>query len=179
MRSPRGVVPALLTVLLAAPLAVGQEAGTAVVTMADGTTEALSSVKVSYEYMTWPSGQTQVGLSPRRREMPSLVVGEEVLPLRGSVVALRWEEKGGRAIPVEVSSRPAGGKASVLKMAAPDKDLILPESEKKANFAPRSLDIEGQTFTGTRRMLCVLSYSPQVECGQGAADRVVKIEFGS
>jgi hypothetical protein len=42
---------------------------------------------------------------------------------------------------------------------------------------PRSLDVRGETLTGTRRDVCVMSYSPLVECGSAPKDRVVKLEF--
>jgi hypothetical protein len=41
----------------------------------------------------------------------------------------------------------------------------------------RTLDVLGETVTGTRKDFCLVSYTAVVECGGTAADRVVKVEF--
>ena len=38
-------------------------------------------------------------------------------------------------------------------------------------------DVTGETLGGGPRTLCVLTFTPLVQCGTDAADRVVKIEF--
>jgi hypothetical protein len=49
--------------------------------------------------------------------------------------------------------------------------------EKGTTLMARTLDLVGETITGTKKDLCVVSYTAVVECGGNAADRVVKIEF--
>jgi hypothetical protein len=41
----------------------------------------------------------------------------------------------------------------------------------------RSLDLHGQTLTGTRRSFCILSYSALVQCYDTVGQQVVKLEF--
>ena len=48
---------------------------------------------------------------------------------------------------------------------------------KSANLIVRSVDLRGEGITGTRREVCVLSYSTLVDCGSSPADQVVKVEF--
>ena len=72
----------------------------------------------------------------------------------------------------------AGSEGSkTLKIEAPARDLLVESPEKGVTVMARTLDVQGETITGTKKDFCLMSYTPVVECGGTAADRVVKIEF--
>jgi hypothetical protein len=71
----------------------------------------------------------------------------------------------------------AGGKAVRAKVEPPHRDLLAPGADKATMVMARSLDLRGEGITGTRREVCLLSYSSLVECGGTPADQVVKVEF--
>jgi len=69
------------------------------------------------------------------------------------------------------------GKRGQLKIVPPDKTLLAPDADKKLLVHPRTLEILGDSLTGTRRSFCLLSFTSLVECADDPAFRVVRLEF--
>jgi hypothetical protein len=67
--------------------------------------------------------------------------------------------------------------SKTLKIEAPARDLLVESLEKGTTLMARTLDVLGETVTGTKKDFCLVSYTAVVECGGTAADRVVKVEF--
>jgi hypothetical protein len=69
------------------------------------------------------------------------------------------------------------GRTVKAKVEPPHRDLLAPDAGKSTMVMARSLDLRGEGITGTRREVCLLSFSSLVECGGNPADQVVKVEF--
>ena len=138
--------------------------------------------------MTWPAGGSQASGTTARRDARTLWVGKKQIETAGVVLELEHRMipsdpgegfSGPPEIPVVsgcgLSS--AGGRREDLKLEAPHRDLLLPGGGKGVVVLARSLDLHGVTLTGTRRELCVVSYTRLIECGVQRDGRVVKVEF--
>jgi hypothetical protein len=176
-----------LLVGVLAPSAAGGD-GTIVVHLADGSSVPLLDWTLSYEYLTWPAGSSQAMGTTGRRDTRELWVGRKRLDTAG--VTLDIEHRmlpnnpgegviGPAEIPVVSRLRlvQAGGRAEQLRPEAPHRELLLPEAAKGASVLARSLDLRGTTLGGTRRELCVISYTLLVQCGVERGGRVVKLEM--
>jgi hypothetical protein len=180
---------ALVLVLQAAvPPAGGAVDLPVIVHLADGSTLPLREWSLSYEYVAWPAGSSQAMGATGRRETRALWIARKVLDTAALLLELEHEMV--PRDPGEAASGPAeiptvrrlrlswpGGRRQDLKVEPPHRDLLLRAGAKNVNVVPRSLDLHGQTLAGTRRELCVLSYTSLVECGVERAGRVVKLEF--
>ena len=182
----------LLALLLAAASATplpGQEGGGAVVHMADGSSVPLTRATLSYEYLAWKQGSSPLQAQPQRRDTGSeLWLAKKTHPLQGRsreivytpAVRVRQVEGVTKGVRVPVGSgvviAGAGGKTP-LKLEAPHKDLLLTGDTKGWLLSVRALDLKGETFTGTRREFCLLSFNSLVECPDDAANQVVRVEF--
>ena len=71
----------------------------------------------------------------------------------------------------------AAGKATKLKVEPPHRQLMAPDVDKKLMVIARSLDLRGESLTGTKMDFCLLSYSTLVECGEGPEHQVMQVEF--
>lgn len=191
MRAGSVVLAALASAALlasAAPTAAQEGGGVAVLHMADGSELPLTSWSLSYEYQAWKEGTSQAFTQPLRREARELWSGKKVLPVGGAILDIQYKLYERQ---VEVDGQPmkgqgaavtglvltAGGKKNEVKIEPPHKDLLLPGGSKGLIVQQRSLDLRGETLTGTKRDYCLLSYTPQVECSAAASERVVRIEF--
>lgn len=159
-----------------------------VVHLADGTSVPLRDWSLSYEYMTWPAGGSQASGTTARREAHTLWIGKKQIETAGRVLALEHRMipsdpgegfSGPPEIPVVSALRlfSPDGKREDIKLEAPHRDLLLPGGAKSVVVLARSLDLHGVTLTGTRRELCVASYTRLIECGVQRDGRVVKVEF--
>lgn len=163
--------------------------GTIVVTMDDGTTVPLRNWTLSYEY-----GMAKTGVSPlfaptAHKTASELYVGKKTLPLAGQTLTITYTESmrstesdsGVRTekikIPRELTVAGGDGKKTTLKLEPPVRELLVPSLEKGMVVMARTLDVVGETLTGTKKDFCLLSYTAVVECGSTAADRVVKVDF--
>jgi hypothetical protein len=163
--------------------------GTIVVTLDDGTTVPLQNWTLSYEY-----GMAKAGVSPlfaptARKSASELYVGKKALPLAGQTLTIGYTESmrstesdsGVRTekikIPRELSVAGSDGKKTTLKLEPPVRELLVASPEKGMVVMARTLDVVGQTLTGTKKDFCIVSYTAVVECGATAADRVVKVDF--
>ena len=178
---------ACISVVAAAVPAAAQDpagaTGTVIVTLGDGTSLPLHSWTLSYEYLAWKSGTSQLNSSPMRKDTRDLWVGKKVIPTSGASLSITYadlpRDSGTRVGKVarEIQMKTADGKTSGFKTEPPHKDLLLPGAERGWLIMPRSLDLKGETLTGTHKEYCLVSYSTLIECGDRPADQVVKLEF--
>jgi hypothetical protein len=188
---PAGVAAAL--VVLAAPDAPAPVEApatrTALVHFADGNTLPLRNWTVSYEYVTWEKGRSPANGLIARRESSDLWIGRRAFPLApGAVVAIEYRELRRETL---VDGRPqsvissaaravtfsAGGRSASSKVEPPDRLFLVTGAPKSLNLLARSVDLRGDGITGTRREVCLLSYTSLVDCGASPAEQVVKVEF--
>jgi hypothetical protein len=174
----------LLIVALAAGLASVPSAradaparGTIVVTLADGSSIVLNNWSLSYEYALYAKGTSPLRGQTARREAGELFVGKRAVPVGGQTLTINYYKRPpGAPAAVQDLTLAGGARKSTYKVDPPARDLLAPE-EKKMEVMARSLDLTGETVTGTRRELCLLSYTSAVECGGTPGDRVTKVEF--
>jgi hypothetical protein len=183
---------ALLAQLLGAGLtavAAGQEGSSAIVTLADGTSVPLRPWTFSYEYIAYPKG-TSPALAPvARREALALWAGKRSFDTAGLTLEIGYEtlereqevdgamEKVKVFLARELRLLGADGKRSVLKVEPPGREALLTGGTKDLVVVPRSLDLQGQTLTGTKSSYCLASYTSLVECGGDTAHQVTRVEF--
>jgi hypothetical protein len=159
-----------------------------IVHLADGSSLPLREWSLSYEYLSWPVGSSQVMGTTARRDTRVLWVGNKEVATTGRMLELEHRMvpfdpgiggSGPPEIPVVNRLRlsAAGGRKEELKPDPPHRDRLLPGGGKNVVVLARSLDLRGVTLTGTRRELCVVSYTSMVECGVQRDGRVVKLEF--
>ena len=162
---------------------------TALVTFADGNTLPLRNWTLSYDYVAWPRGKSPLSGTQASREAGELWLGKRVVPMENAMLAIQYGELrretlvAGRPQSIlssaarEVTVTTPGGKPSTARVEPPHRDLLAPGADKATMVMARSLDLRGEGITGTRREVCLLSYSTLVECGGTPADQVVKVEF--
>ena len=192
----RTSVAALTAVLLAlagpsAPASADAPAdrGTVVVTLEDGTSVPLHNWSLSYEYGIAKQGTSPLFAPTARKTAWELYVGKKAIPLTGQILTIAYAEsmrstesdtgiKTERVkTPRELTLTGADGRKTNFKIEAPARELLVESLEKGTTLMARTLDVVGETITGTKKDLCVVSYTAVVECGGNPADRVVKIEF--
>ncbi len=190
----RHALPVLLAaasigVTAAAVRADAPSSGTIIVTVDDGTTVPLRNWTLSYEYGVAKQGVSPLFAPTSRKETAELYVGKKALPTAGQTLTVNYAEEtrtvdtdsGTRTEKVkvarEITLAGADGKKTTLKVEPPARDLLVTSLEKGTTLAARTLDLKGETITGTKKEFCVLSYTSVVECGGTPADRVVKIQF--
>lgn len=179
----------VLGLALAACPALAQDAGPAILTFADGSSMPLQNASLSYEYKEWKAGMTQFQAPSARKESMELLLGKKAYPVAKQKLEVvytpqnREREVDGKVKIVKVNVASglaligADGKKTLLKLEPPVKDAILPDADKNILFAVRTLDLRGQTLTGTKRELCLVSFTSLVECPDDAAQQVKRIEF--
>jgi hypothetical protein len=155
-------------------LALGGAGGAPIlVYLADGSSLPLQSWTLSYEYVTWPRGGDVAYGQVARREESVLWLGKRRIEVAGAVLEL---QPGAAPRERVVLVRP-GGRREQPRTEPPERDLVAPEVAKNKVVLVRSLDLLGETLTGTRRQFCLLSFSTLVECGGGPEQRVIRVEF--
>lgn len=178
--------------LLAAVLAVSAEAPEetapplATIHFADGSQVSLTRWLFSYEFLSGRPGA--IPSSSLRRDVPELRFGSKSWPVRGTTLAVEYQtierehddedgnvvkEKVARAVNVTVTH---GGKSTKVRPQAPDRKFLIGD-EKSLNILPRTLDLRGETLGGTRREVCLVSFSELADCGSGDENRVVKVDL--
>jgi hypothetical protein len=170
----------------AAPAAETEPAPSVTVHLADGSQLPLFNWVLSYEFLSAKPGA--MPSNSRRRDTQELRLGGKTTPLRGAQLELHYElvereraddegeivkEKRQRVVALTLTRE---GKKTKLKPQSPERSFLVGD-EKALNVLPRSLDLFGQTVTGTRRELCLFSFSDLAECGSGDDGRVVRLEF--
>ncbi len=174
-----------LALLLAAGAAAGQDAqSVALVRLADGSELPLLSWRLVYEHQTWAEGSSPAFADVKRREGRDLIAGKKLLAVTGGRLELQHRvyettDEQGQKVPgaaVTALVLTVGGKKTSLKPEPPAKE-VLAGDVRKVFYQARVLDLVGETLTGTKRELCLVSFTPLVECSALPADRVVSIEF--
>jgi hypothetical protein len=178
-----------VAVLALASEAAAEGGETILVRFADGSSLPLRSWSFSYEYSTLQRGESPALATTARKDAREIWAGKRAIPVAGLTLEIQYSQLE-RSQEVEGEIRPllvavakglsimaADGKRTVLKQDPPHRDLLAPGLEGTIIVQARSLDLRGQTLTGTRRDLCLLSYSALVQCSSEADQRVVKIQF--
>jgi hypothetical protein len=186
----RRLLAALALCGVAAERPLAQESKSALVHMLDGTSFPVQNWSLSYEYQAWRAGTPQFQAQPTSTSTSELWVGKKAFPVKGHTLEIvyqsvrREREVEGKPQVVSVNTgrgltlvAPDGRRTS-FKLEAPHRDMLLPGAGKTLLVAPRTLDLHGETFTGTKRALCLLSFTSLVECPDDPAQQVAKIEFG-
>jgi hypothetical protein len=163
--------------------------GSVVVTTEDGSIVPLHNWSLSYEYGLAKPGTSPLFAPTARKAAWDLYVGKKAVPTTGQVLTIAYLETmrstesdtGVKTekikTPRELTMTGADGRKTTFKVEAPARELLVESLEKGTTLMARTLDVEGETITGTKKDFCVLSYTAVVECGGTAADRVVKVEF--
>ncbi len=187
----RVLLALILAVALPAAPAPAQpaEVPPVMVHLADGTSQPLRAWSLTYDYLSSKQGMAAVLARPSQKRSADLWAGKKTYPLTGATLELSYRE-----VPkeIEVAGRSQGvliqvarkltlqtadGKRIELAVEPPHRDLVIPGAEKSTSYVPRSLDLVGETLTGTKRTFCVLSYSALVECATAPSEQVVKLSF--
>lgn len=147
------------------------------VTMGDGSSTVLKSWSLSYDLLVWPKGQPPTNGATLNRPGTALVLGKKSYPLAGSKLEIVYS--GSQNALRELALTGADGKRTVLKLEAPQRELVHPDLDKSSIAMARSLDLLGETLTGTRRSFCLISFSTLVQCSDSPESRVVQVEFGT
>jgi len=191
MRKRRTRPVLALAALLVAPAAAAPQGsnGMLIVHLADGSSLPLTTWSLSYEYLAWKQGTAPGFTQPVRRDASVLWVGKKAFPIAGSGVEIQYRlyerqvevdgqiQKAPGAV-VTGLALSVEGKRAELKPEAPAKEFLMPgDSSKGLTVQARSLDVRGETLTGTKRDFCLMSYTSLVECSAAPADRVVKLEI--
>ena len=192
-RTSAGVLAALLLTTSGAATLGSADApadrGSVVVTLEDGTSVPLHNWSLSYEYGIAKQGTSPLFAPTARKNAWELYVGKKALPTTGQVLTIAYTEtmrstesdtgvKTERIkTPRELTLSGADGRKSTFKVEPPARELLVESLEKGTTLMARTLDVVGETITGTKKDFCVVSYTAVVECGGTAADRVVKVEF--
>ena len=182
-----GIAAVVLLALGVAPLPAEEPRGSVLVHFADGTSLPLHTWSLSYELASWRAGMSPLFGTASRVESTDLWVGKRSHPTAGATLEIEYHEReaekdGGTLrvrAPVVKALALTGpdGKRVVLKPERPAREFLMPEADKSLLVEARSLDLRGQTLTGTSRSFCLVSYSPLVECHIDPSERVVRIEF--
>jgi hypothetical protein len=160
-----------------------------IVQLGDGSSQPLRAWNLVYDYIAWKQGTPQMLAQPSLKKTAELWAGKKVILVAGTTIELSYGELS-REIEVEgrvqrvlipiaqkLTLTEASGKKSEMKIEAPHRDLLLPGGDKTLHLMPRSLDLVGETLTGTKRSFCILSYTSLVECAQNPSEQVVKLSF--
>lgn len=193
MRTSTVALAAILLVTLGAARSTPADApldrGTVFVTLEDGSSVPLHNWSLSYEYGVAKAGVSPLFAPTARKAAWELYVGKKAIPVKGQVLTITYSEsmrstesdtgiKTERVkTPRELTLTGVDGRKTNFKIEAPARELLVESLEKGTTLMARTLDLLGETITGTKKDFCVVSYTAVVECGGTAADRVVKIEF--
>lgn len=166
--------------LIAGLVAVGvpataQDGGLTTVVMGDGSSLMLRSWQLVYDAQTWPKGQ------------PPSVAGSLSVPAtelwsakkRHPLARRRLEPiySPGTFVARQVALVGPDGKKQTFVLEQPARELLTPELEKGTLSMARSVDLVGETLTGTKRSFCLLSYTALVTCSDSPENQVVRVEF--
>jgi len=155
-----------------APLA-GAQSGPVTVHLANGDALLLQEAQLTYEYQMWAKDTPRVLAPFKYLESNAIVLEKKRYPVAGADVT--FDHSQGR-VRLEITQAD-GKKKQIKKVKTPERKVLLPDLDKNIMVQIRSLDIKGQTLTGTRRSFCLISFTSMVECATEAEHQVVRIEF--
>jgi hypothetical protein len=157
--------------------------------LGDGSSQPLRAWNLVYDFLSWKQGTPPMLAQPTLRKTAELWAGKKVIPVTGQTLELAYAEFPreieieGReqrvliAVAQKLTLLDASGKKTEMKIEAPHRDLLLPGNDKTVQITARSLDLVGETLTGTKRSFCVLSYTALVQCAGSPSEQVVKLSF--
>ena len=178
----------ILSALLAASADASEASSPALATVhfADGSQVSLGGWLFSYEFLSGKAGA--IPSSSLRRDTPELRLGTKSFPTKGTKMEIEYQtvererdgdngevvkEKVPRAVGIVVTH---GGKTTKVRPQAPDRKFLIGD-EKSLNVLPRTLELRGETLTGTKREVCLVTFSELADCGAGDENRVVKVDL--
>lgn len=173
MRSKRSWPLILALGLIAGASTADSQEGRVTVHLANGDALPLQGAKLTYEYQVWAKDSPRVLAPFKRWETPAIVIGKDRYPVAGTSVT--FDHSQGR-VRLQISQTD-GKQKEIKKLKTPERKVLLPDLDKDMMVQVRSLDIAGQTLTGSRRTFCLVTFTSMVECGSGPEHRVVRIEF--
>jgi hypothetical protein len=165
---------ACLAVSASAQEATG-DSGLVTVHLADGSTLPLRNWSLRYSFVAWAKGTPRALARTTERKASELWVGKKTYPVAGRALVLERDKAGTRVEKLALVG--SDGKREEWNAEAPNRDLLLPDGDKKTLMIAESLDFSGETLTGTRYSFCLLSYTSLVECGTDPGHRVLRLEF--
>ncbi len=189
MRGARGAALAALAFAAAAVHAQDPGRPPVVVTLADGTSLPLRAWSLSYEIGSWRDGTSPAFATFAHVDSGDLVLGKKSYPMTGGRLELQYVDEDRQQdvdgetktvkVPIARGLTFVGpdGKKQSPKLEPPQRDVLLPNPEKGRIYQVRSVDLKGETLTGTQRDICLLSFTALVECGAPKGQQVVKLEF--
>jgi len=157
--------------------------------LGDGSSQPLRAWNLVYDFLSWKQGTPAMLAQPTLRKTAELWACKKVIPVAGQTLELAYAEFprdieiDGReqrvlvSIAQKLTLQDASGKKTEMKIEAPHRDLLLPGNDKSVQITARSLDLVGETLTGTKRSFCVLSYTALVQCAGSPSEQVVKLSF--
>jgi hypothetical protein len=152
--------------------------GTVIVTLADGSTVPLRGWTLSYEYALYGKGVSPIAAPTSRHNTGDLYLGKRALSAAAlGTLDITYQQMGTIAVARTISFKGPNGKTEKEKVETPNVDLVVKDRPKGTEVMIRTLDLRGETVTGTKKDFCVLSYTSIVQCGTTLEDRVVKLEF--
>lgn len=167
-------LPLILALGLVTVAATGHaQTGRITVHLANGDALPLQETKLTYEYQVWAKDSPRVLAPFKQRDTPAIVIGKNRYPVQGTTVA--FDHSQGR-VRLKITQKDAKPK-EIKKLKAPERKVLLPDIDKNMMVQIRSLDIVGQTLTGSRRTFCLISFTSMVECATEPEHQVVRIEF--
>lgn len=176
-------ISALLAVLSAAA---ADAPAPVTVTFADGSQVPLLDWVLSYEFLSGKPGA--LPSNSLRRDVHELRLGGKSWPTKGTRLEIEYEtvvrERDGEDGSVVKENVPRASvvtvthdrKKSKVKPQSPDRKFLVGD-EKSLNILARTLDVRGHTLTGTKREVCLVTFSELADCGGTDDVRVVKVEF--
>jgi hypothetical protein len=185
----RQLLLALPLALCCTPAPAQEGPAPALVYLADGTSFPLRSWIFSYEFVTWRQGTSPAFADSRRTDKNEVWLGKKTFAVAGTTLSIQYDlvdrerDVDGQTRKVKMplartlTLTTRDGKKTELKPEAPQRELLLPGGDKNLLLQPRSMDFKGESLTGTKREICLLSFTALVECQIEAGQQVVKIEF--
>lgn len=170
---------ALTATVVSADAPPAADRGTVIVTLADGSTVPLRGWTFSYEYALYGKEVSPMVAPTARHNSGDLYLGKRVVPAAGlGTVDIGYQQMGTFAVARTLTLKGPDGKTEKeKKIEAPHQDLVASDRPKGRQVLVRTLDLRGETVTGTKKDFCVLSYTSVVQCGTTLEDRVVKLQF--
>ena len=131
------------------------QSGPVTVHLANGDALPLQEAKLTYEYQMWAK-DTPRALAPfKYSETTVIVLGKERYPVAGTRIS--FDHSQGR-VRLDITQAD-GKKKEIKKVKTPERKVLLPDLDKDFMVQIRSLDIKGQTLTGSRRSFCLISFT--------------------
>jgi hypothetical protein len=163
--------------------------GPVLVHLADGTSLPLRGWTFNYEYTSRSKEEPVERATTGKRGSNEIWAGKRRIAASGLVVEVQYEQRereqevDGETKRVTVAVARGlvllgkDGKRTALKPEPPSPDFLHPASEKDRVVQALTLELHGETITGTERDFCLMTYTVLAECSGEPDQRVVRVEF--